>query len=93
MIRNAPPKHPDSTKWYWIEWSADELQNAAVTASSWDLPAGISMDQQSLSGYRAGVRLSGGTDGEKYEVVNTISTDAGETLHETLLIRIRDTGH
>jgi len=93
MIRNAPPKHPDSAKWYFLEWSAEELQNAAITNSSWILPSGITLDGESISGYRAGVRLRGGTQGQTYEIVNQITTDAGETLHETLLIHVQDSGH
>lgn len=93
MIRNAPPKHPDSSKWYWVEWSSDELDGAAITGSTWTAPAGITIDQESLSGYRAGVRLSGGTLGAEYDLVNEITTDAGELLHETLKIRVLESGH
>ena len=93
MIRFAPPKHPDSTKWYWLEWSKEELQQASITGSSWSLPGGISLSQESLSGYRVGIRLSGGTLDQDYDIVNRITTSAGETLHETLRIRVRSSGH
>lgn len=93
MIRNAPPKHPDSSKWYWLEWSKKELQGALITASTWTLPAGLTADAEQQSGYRVGVRVSGGAEGEDHDLVNQITTDAGETLHETLRLRIRSTGH
>lgn len=93
MIRNAPPKHPDSSKWYWLDWSADELQNATITGSTWTLPAGITKDAEIQSGYRVGIRLSGGALGEAYELLNQITTDSNETLHETLRITISNSGH
>lgn len=93
MIRNAPPKHPVSSKWYWLQWPSDELQNAKILTSSWQVPAGLTLDTEMLSGYRVGVRLSGGVDGEDYSVVNQITTDNSETLHEAVLIRCRTSGH
>lgn len=93
MIRNAPPKHPDSSKWYWLDWPAKELQSASITTSTWLLPVGITNDAESLSGKRVGIRLGGGTDGQDYNVINEIVTSSGEVLHETLVIRCRTSGH
>lgn len=93
MIRNAPPKHPVSDKWYWLQWPADELQKATILTSSWQAPAGITVESEMMSDYRVGVRLSGGDDRSDYQLVNQITTDNGETLHEILLIRVRDSGH
>lgn len=93
MIRNAPPKHPDSAKWYWLEWPADELQKATITASTWTAPEGLDIDTDSKNGYRVGVRLSGGVDGEDYIVTNQINTSNSEILHEQITIRIAETGH
>jgi len=93
MIRNAPPKHPDSSKWYWLQWPADELQKAVITSSNWTVPDGLMLDMKMESGYRVGLRLSGGVDGEDYEIVNQIQTNNSETLHEVMIIRCRTSGH
>jgi len=92
MIRNAPPKHPDSAKWYWFDWSNDELDGAAIDASNWTVPAGITKDAESFSGQRVGIKLSGGTLDDEYELVNQITTSA-ETLHVRVRIKIKLSGH
>jgi len=93
MIRNAPPKHPDSSKWYWLEWPAAELDGATITNSSWQLPTGLVKNDSMLSGRLVGIRLSGGSLDDDLVVWNNITTSSGEDLREALLIRIRETGH
>ena len=93
MIRNAPPKHPDSSKWYWLQWDATELDSATISTSSWTLPAGLTQDAVAVSGALVGIRISGGTLGQDYDVVNNITTSSSEDLRETLRIRIRESGH
>ncbi len=93
MIRHAPPKHPQSSKWYWLEWPAEELQKATITDSSWTVPEGLVLDAQEHFGFRVGLRVSGGVEGQNYEVTNQIITDNSETLHESMIIRCRASGH
>lgn len=93
MIRDAPPKHPDSSKWYWLQWDDTELDNASITGLTVTLPDGIDADEQSITGRMTGVRLSGGTQGQYYKVRVQITTSGGETLHETLLLRVDEVGH
>lgn len=93
MIRDAPPKHPASSKWYSFRWSETELNGATVDASTWTLPAGITAQAELRSGYLVGVRLVGGTLDDDYDITNQITTSTGEILHETIRIRIRNSGH
>lgn len=93
MIRNAPPKHPDSVKWYWLEWPAEELQKATIVDSSWTSEAGLQIDAQSRDGYRVGVRVSGGDELSDYVLTNQITTNNSEVLHEQLIVRVRQSGH
>lgn len=93
MIKHAPPKHPDSSKWYWIAWDATELDGATIQTSTWTLPAGLTLDAQAVSGLLVGARISGGTLGQDYDVLNNITTSSSEDLRESLRVRIRTTGH
>ncbi|MBN4063471.1 hypothetical protein JYT79_01685 [Cardiobacterium sp. AH-315-I02] len=93
MIRKAPPKHPDSSKWYFLQWSSKELQNASITSSVWVLPADIVAEQESVVDLLVGVRLSGGVLESDYDVVNKITTSVGENIQVTMRLRIRATGH
>ena len=93
MIRNAPPKHPDSSKWYWLRWPAEELDGATISTSSWLLPVGLTLDDEAIIGSLVGLRISGGSLGDDLIVWNNITTTDSEDLRESLLIRIRETGH
>lgn len=93
MIRNAPPKHPDSAKWYWLEWPSEELQKATIVDSSWTSTDGLVIDAQSKDGYRVGVRVSGGVELSDYVLTNQITTNNSEILHEQITIRVRQSGH
>jgi len=92
MIRDAPPKHPASEKWYWLQWPSDELQ-ATIASSSWQVPVGLVMEAETHTDYLVGIRISGGELKKNYTLVNEITTTNNETLHETLIVRVRDTGH
>lgn len=93
MIKDAAPKHPDSSKWYWLEWDSTELNGAAISTSAWNLPAGITQDAVAVSGLMVGIRLSGGTLNQDYDVQNNITTSNGENLRERIRIYIREEGH
>lgn len=93
MIRNAPPKHPGSSKWYWFAWSDEELQGATLNSVTWTLPAGITKDDEAISGQNMGIKLGGGTLDTDYELEAEVVTSAGEVLHVQVRISIRNSGH
>jgi len=94
MITNAPPKHPDSSKWYWLEWSSEELQGASITSSDWTVTSGsVSVSNTSLQGYVVGVLLSGGTAGDTCRIENRIITSASEDIRTSLRITVSQDGH
>jgi hypothetical protein len=59
------------------------------------IPSGLTEDDDYLSGLTTGVRISAAssTEGAYYDVVNQITTSAGETLHETIRITVSLEGH
>ena len=88
--------HPDSSKWYWLQWSATELgDGVTISAVNWTLPAGISEDATSQSGLTVGIRLSNvtGSVGDVFDVTCQIVTTNSETLHEVLRITLSTDGH
>lgn len=92
-LASIPPKHPDSEKWYWLEWSEDELQGETISSQAWTVPAGLVEMTTAISGRRCGIKLAGGTLGEWVELEVEIVTTGGETLHERLTIEIDFKGH
>ena len=106
ITRGVPNLNPASSKWYFLEWSSVELgDGVTISASDWGeissgafsatVPTGLTEDQAYQSGLTTGVRLSvdTGTVGSSYDVVNQITTSAGETIHETIRIVIGTDGH
>ncbi len=93
MIKDAPPKHPDSDKWYYLQWHDSELDGSAIISSNWVVPAPLVNEQQMIIGLLVGVRLSGGVLADDYDVVNKITTSSSEAIQETMRIRIRESGH
>jgi len=88
-------KDPDAIEWFGVDWTdrlAGELPLVAadtIGTSSWTVPAGLTSVSTMLTDYVTGVKLSGGTAGESYRVVNEIvTTTSTETLQATILIKV-----
>ncbi|MEW8522537.1 MAG: hypothetical protein AB2552_05740 [Candidatus Thiodiazotropha endolucinida] len=92
-LEDIAPKHPDSSKWYWLAWSDEELNGATIISATWTAPAGLTVDAEQFSTPLTGVRLSGGVVGQFYEVVLQIQTSDNQILHETLTIEVSKKGH
>lgn len=95
MIKDAAPLHPESSKWYWMQWEQTELNGAAIATSSWTVPAGLTKVDEAVSGLLVGIKLSVNTAvlGDDIDIQNKIITSLPETLNESLRIRIRESGH
>jgi len=81
-------KTPDEVKDYGVEW-ADQLDGATISASRWEVPTGLTKDDDDIDGTATVVRLSGGVANTTYTLVNEIDTSAGETLERAIQIRVR----
>jgi hypothetical protein len=82
-------KDPDATLDYKVDWTL-WLDGDYITTSTWDVPAGLTEEAKVNDTTSATVWLSGGTFGQRYEVINRIITNAGRTDDRTIIIRIRN---
>ena len=80
-------KDPDETLDYIVNW-ATHLGSDTISSSSWDAETGVTVDSDTNTTTTATVWLSGGTLGEFYLVTNTIVTDGGRTLEQSIRIRM-----
>jgi hypothetical protein len=80
-------KHPDDVLEYQVNWSA-RLAGDTIATSSWTIPAGITGQAASNDDTAATIKISGGTLGDEYQVLNRITTAAGRTYDQTVLIAI-----
>lgn len=78
-------KDPGDVLDYSRDWT-DFLDTDTITASTWSVPDGITMDSESNTSTVATVWLSGGTLGERYTVTNTIETEDGRTVEGSITI-------
>ena len=78
---NVGSKHqlPDAVLDYTLDWSAWLEASDTISASDWTLPEGLRMTDSTHGTTTATVWLTGGTSGEKYIVVNRVTTALGRT--------------
>ena len=77
-------KDPDAILnwlWDWADWLSD---GDSITAKNVSSPAGITDDGGTINGAGVDVVLSGGADGNSYDVTVEITTAAGLKDHRTV---------
>lgn len=78
-------KHPAEVETRSIDWSAALPSGDAVVASAWAAtPAGLTFTLGTFAPTLTTTRLSGGTAGVEYVITNTVTTQGGLTLVETV---------
>lgn len=81
-------KDPDAVLDYAVDWTSWLVGSDDISASTWTVDAGISVESDSHDGYIAKVVVSGGTVGAVYKAVNHIVTTEGLEDDRTILFRI-----
>lgn len=81
-------KDPAAILDYVIDWS-DWLNGDTIATSTWTVPVGITQVNASSSAFTATIRLSGGTHGESYEVLNHVVTASGQEDERPITIEVR----
>lgn len=81
-------KDPAAKLDYEIDWS-DWLIGDTIATSTWTVPAGITNVTSSNTAVTATIRLSGGTHGQNYEVLNHIVTASGQEDERSIVIEVR----
>jgi hypothetical protein len=94
---NSPPpiyyQDPDASLWYGVDWSdyLAEQDDDTIATSEWILPDGIDLEDVSNTTTVAKIKLSGGTEGASYDIVNRIvTTTLAETEDRTIRIVIEE---
>jgi len=92
VLVGVDTKDPDEIKKYTLDWSAYVNTGATVVTSTWILPSGITnvSDIVDPGGLGTTIKLSGGTAGTDYKLVNRVTTSDSETLELAGLVRVRN---
>lgn len=93
--RNWPPKNPGDTETYEADWAGDLGEGETITGSTATVEAGsdvVVVQQNMVAGSTIQVvKLSGGTvRAAPHVVLLGITTDAGNTPHRRVRIKVRD---
>lgn len=100
-IPYAPNKDPDSQIPYGVAWDAFLPDGDTISSSTWIIPAGLTnagdlMNQTAVINGRSYSKcnlivLSGGTDGQEYEVTNRIvSSPSGWKEDRSFKVRVKE---
>jgi hypothetical protein len=66
---------PNNKDLYRIDWSDWLLENEeTISASQWIIPSDLTSEAEAFSDTAATIKISGGTEGEKYTLTNRITT-------------------
>lgn len=83
-----PAKDPDEILDYAINWSA-RLVDDTIATSTWTVPDGIATTANTSTTTTTTIWLSGGTEGQRYRVLNRVTTTAGRTMDHTVTLPIK----
>lgn len=82
-------KDPGAVRAIPIDWS-DVIGDDSITASVWDVPAGVVEQSNAISGAVTAITLSGGTAETDYLLVNRITFGSGQIDERTVRVCVRD---
>lgn len=75
-----------------VVWTArhpSDVSASAVSSAVWTVPTGITLDSQAEDGFFTHATLSGGTDGEDYDLVCRMTPSVGDVAERTITVRVR----
>jgi hypothetical protein len=81
-------KDPDAILDYSVDWTS-WLGSDTISSVVWTVATGLTQVLTSNTGYVATIWLSGGTDGQSYDIICRITTAGGRTDDRTFTIVVR----
>lgn len=66
-----------------------EVSLASIGSALWIVPTGIVSAVESTSGTIASIKLTGGTDGEDYEITCRMTPSVGDPIDKTITVEVR----
>lgn len=89
MAKRWPFKDPNEVLDFEVDWTARIGSSDAIDTVTWTMPAGITKDDQTVSGKVAIIWISGGTEGQSYNVGCRVETTGGRIYDETIVLPVR----
>jgi hypothetical protein len=83
----ADPKPSGAEEDFQIDWTL-VIGGDVITASTWDVPAGLTLVGSANTTLTATARLGGGVPGAKYVVTNLVALVSGQLKAQQLLVPV-----
>lgn len=91
MSLGTKVQDPSDVRIWAFDWSAFLAERSTtISSSSWAVQAGLTEVAESNTTTTATVKVSGGTNGTKYLVTNTVVLANGETVEKSFSLWIRN---
>ena len=74
-----------------INW-ANRLGTDTISNSTWSVPSGVNSTSNSSSNNTTTIWISGGTAGNEYSILNTITSAAGRIMQQAIRLKIEPPG-
>ena len=87
-MKRWPFKDPDEVLDYEVDWSA-RLGTDTISSVTWTVPAGLTKEDEAATGDIVSVWLSGGSEGQSYNIGCRVVTSGGRTHDETFVLPVR----
>jgi hypothetical protein len=84
------PKDKDDVADYWFDWTGFLQLDETIVTATVSVPDGLLKMVDDHTDKTVRVRLSGGDDGELYDIGCLITTSAGETFDVTKTLKIQE---
>jgi hypothetical protein len=72
-----------------VDWSG-RMSDETISASQWDVAAGITHESSDYSDLTTDIVVSGGTEGTQYVLSNTITTTEGNIYQRSFIVQVVD---
>lgn len=90
FIPDAPPKDPDSTIDYGVDWSGWLASGETIVTSTWPDLGDLTSVSESNTTTATAIFISGGVLGATYTLTNRITTNQGRTEDRSMYIKCQE---
>lgn len=89
MLEFEYPKDPQTSSWYTFDWLNFLDAGEIITSVTHTVPTGITKVDESFTSTATGIKVSGGTNNESYEI-NCEITTPNNTYNRSALLKVKE---
>ena len=87
---NWPDKDPNENLDYTIDWSAALVDGDEIVSSEWVVHEELVKSKESFDSTKTIVWFGGGVLGNKYSIINKVTTTEGRIMERSILLKVKN---